>query len=580
MKKRLKILFILTLLVLSGCVYFNTYFNAKESYREAERKRLQNNTIDRNLYQNSIKELSKILEFYPESRWVDDALMMMGLCFMRLEEHSQARIKFIELITNFPESKYLNEAKLKLAETEIALNNPEEAKKLIIEIGEDEKVQGSYELIKLNAYLNLATGDSISALDSYIKASEQKAPTTEKAVLYEKIADLAIALGRYEISSDYYEKVISLETERKRKFDLTVKYSESLKNSGKYEQAIGVLEKITDDPDYYEHALKGLVKLSSYLLLSGREQRARDEINSILQTYKKDRLNGALLSEAAFYSGEIYFNIDKDFERARAMYDSSGFYDRRNPFFQKAAERIRVLNDVEDLKKKIEENKTRISEIDSGNEPSDIRENVVTLRKDLADKLFFEMNLTDSAKAIYRDIAYEREFPHTASLAMLRVFLADSIRHHDLKDSIISLYPYTESANYIRSLRNIEPVTVITDSAKYFFDMASQKFLDSLYSEAVEEYTNIALRFNKSPKAPFILQAAGMIAENKLADYERAAELFSLLKEKFPTTEEGRYASRKLREDGAAVSKEEEEPVKKQDVTGSELWYLMDRRND
>ena len=574
---------------LSGCAYFNMYFNAKENYVEAERKRVRDNSIDRNLYQNSIKELSKLLEFYPESRWVDDALMMMGLCFMRLEEHSQARRKFLELLANYPRSKHIIDAKIRLAETEIALDNPDEAKRLITEIRADDKVEKSSELIKLEAYLSLATGDSISALDSYIRASEQKAPLTEIAVQYENIADLAIDLRKYDISSKYYEKVISMETERKRKFDLTLKYSESLKNSGKNEEAIEVLEKITEDPDYYDHALKGLVRLSAYLLSSGRIQRARDEINDILQTYNKDRTNGALLSEAAFYSGEISFNIDKDFDRARAMYDSSGFYDRRNQFYQKSAERIKLLNEVEELKRNIEKMQTELSDLVVEAEASDnsdtvlkkiseIREKKIDSSKRLADRLYFDLNLADSAGVIYRDLAYERNFPHTASYSMLMLYTKDSIRYSDKKDSILAIYPYTESANYVRSLRGIEPVMVITDSAAYYFDQASQKFLDSLYAEAVDEYTDIALRYDRSPKAPFILQAAGLIAENKLADYERATDIFTILKEKYPATEEGRYASRKLREDGTAAIKEE--PVTKQEISGSELWYMMDRRNE
>ncbi|MBN2856800.1 MAG: tetratricopeptide repeat protein, partial [Candidatus Delongbacteria bacterium] len=142
-----------------GCAYFNMYFNAKESYKEAEKKRKETNTIDKNLYENTIKELSKILEFYPESKWVDDALLMMGLSYLRQGDNYKAQKKFIELLKKYPGSDLSDQAKVYLAETEIALKNYEEARRLISGIESENINVENYELTKLNAEMNLSLGD-------------------------------------------------------------------------------------------------------------------------------------------------------------------------------------------------------------------------------------------------------------------------------------------------------------------------------------------------------------------------------------------------------------------------------------
>ena len=249
-------LFLLTIF-LGGCAYFNMYFNAKESYKEAEKKRRTTNTIDKNLYENTIKELSKILEFYPDSKWVDDALLMMVLSYLRQGENYKAQKKFIELLKKYPDSDLSDQAKVYLAETEIALKNYEEARKLISGIESENIEVENYELTKLNAEMNLSLGDSLEALDMYIEASDEVSEDAIKISFYEKTASLARDMGKHSVSSDFYKKILLLQTERPLIFETTVKYSEALSKSGDIDDAIIVLENIMQDPDYVNYTLQG-----------------------------------------------------------------------------------------------------------------------------------------------------------------------------------------------------------------------------------------------------------------------------------------------------------------------------------
>ena len=104
---------ILVLLLLSSCVYFNTIYNAKRLYREAEKARTEalrtGSGITRNLkdrYKVVVIKCSKVLRDHPNSGWVDDSIFLMGKALVRQQEYNKGIRKFQELITNYPESKY------------------------------------------------------------------------------------------------------------------------------------------------------------------------------------------------------------------------------------------------------------------------------------------------------------------------------------------------------------------------------------------------------------------------------------------------------------------------------------------
>ncbi len=132
--KRLISLTILFLFFASSCAYFNTYYNAKKYFNEAERSYRKNKRIspkERKEYEKVIEKCSKILEFYPNSKYVDDALYLMAISYLRLGNRAKAKRKFQELFKFFPNSKYIPEAKVEYARLLIESGNPEEARAIL-----------------------------------------------------------------------------------------------------------------------------------------------------------------------------------------------------------------------------------------------------------------------------------------------------------------------------------------------------------------------------------------------------------------------------------------------------------------
>lgn len=600
------VLYLTILSTLVNCAYFNMYYNAKESYTEAEKKRKETSQIDKSLYENSIKELSKILEFYPDSRWVDDALLMMGLCYLRQEDYFKAQRKFNELLSNYPASELVNQARMHLAEVEIAMKNYDEARKLIENISTDNLDIEEYELFKLNSEMSLSLGDSTKALDQMIKASEKTEGNAEKIALMQASANLADKIRDYKTSASIYRQLSDLFVERENKFINIVNYSQALNKLGQTDEAIRILEEFTKNEEYALYSLNGDIKLAKLYLDKKDTLKTYNKLDEILRTSPKDKSNGGALSETAFYFGEYYFNLKKDFNLAEDMYDSCGYYDRKNEYFKESVVRMNLIRDYRNLRRKTEsftaqkdslvskitrlEIKLRLKTIQDDSNSSlqkdidnaekqlkDLESSYIIDKMTLAEKLYYELDLRDTAKVVFLELSKESLYPHKASKALLSLIISDSLKYSQYEDSLIEKYPNTACANYIRIKKGIEPVEIIEDSAKYFFNISSQKFIDSLYTEAMNDYIDIGTKYEKNQLSPKILLAAGMIAENYLKDYLKAAEIYELIKEKYSDTKQGKFAVQKLRKDGEKIDKVQKVEA---NISDTEKWYQMDRRND
>lgn len=102
--------------VVGGCAYFNLFYNAKKAYEEGERigqqidPRDQPTSQQRTQYGRAISKCRMLLDEYPDSGLVDDALFLMGKSHFRMREWSEAIQNFEAVLVNFPASEFAEEA--------------------------------------------------------------------------------------------------------------------------------------------------------------------------------------------------------------------------------------------------------------------------------------------------------------------------------------------------------------------------------------------------------------------------------------------------------------------------------------
>jgi outer membrane protein assembly factor BamD (BamD/ComL family) len=102
--KTISILAVMISLVMLGglsCAYFNSLYNARKKFREAEKENRQaieeNNRPQTQKYNSAIESAARLLQNYPDSKWADDALLLMGKSYYRIQQYNRAERKFEEL---------------------------------------------------------------------------------------------------------------------------------------------------------------------------------------------------------------------------------------------------------------------------------------------------------------------------------------------------------------------------------------------------------------------------------------------------------------------------------------------------
>jgi TolA-binding protein len=111
LNKRTTITVAFVVVIVSRCAYFNTFYNAQSYYRQAK-KQVAHDTlmVDSEYFDKTIEKATSVIVKYPRSRYVDDALFMMGTAYYFKGDYSRALEKLDFLCLNYPESKFCDDA--------------------------------------------------------------------------------------------------------------------------------------------------------------------------------------------------------------------------------------------------------------------------------------------------------------------------------------------------------------------------------------------------------------------------------------------------------------------------------------
>ena len=104
-----RFLVLAALLCFAGCAYYNTFYLAKRYYKDAQKE--QEKSVAGSIspgaatrYDQVIRQCTKVITDYPKSKWVDDALYLMGASLYGKGDYAGAIRRLDELETKFPKS--------------------------------------------------------------------------------------------------------------------------------------------------------------------------------------------------------------------------------------------------------------------------------------------------------------------------------------------------------------------------------------------------------------------------------------------------------------------------------------------
>ncbi len=349
---RRSLLLLLGIILLSGCksssfvgkrvdnftAYYNTFYNARKSYDKGL-KALEktNQPVDRTTYlpvfsvpagsgnqqdfENAIKKSADVLRDHASSKWIDDALLLIGKSYFYQKNYFGAEQKFREVL--FDEGPLQDEATFWLARTLIAREAYAEAVDHLTLSLQEEGLSK-----KWASMLHLALGEL------YVR-QEQWTPASDELVLgLEHVRDNDIAararflLGQvYEKMGRYADAVEAYRSVERHKPLYELSYAAQLsaiRVAGQHtnpEWAMQSLRKMERDDNHYANRGELLFTRGRILQAQGEADEAFLTFDEVL--YGSDANISAIRGPVHYALAELYRDVYHDYVFAAAHFDTA-----------------------------------------------------------------------------------------------------------------------------------------------------------------------------------------------------------------------------------------------------------------
>ena len=637
------------LLLIAGCgtwenftTYFNRYYSTKTLFEKAEKLILaqKKDLFDteeinipgaaRKQLTGVIKNASKILQFNSDSKYVGDALLILGKSFYYEKNYQKALRKFEELIATQPGSELILETRLWIGKTQMRLNQENQGLTTLESVKQD-AIKEEETAIMQGAFIEEITyrikqkdyTAAIKSANEFLKISDDD---DMNAKVWYELGKLYFKNKDYTNAKKAYLQVIDIASGYNITYKAQIELAKSLRNENKLEESLKLLDKMRSENKNAEHYPEIDFEKGLTLLQNNNLQDAKDLLIKVDTTYP-----GSPFSAIAKYRlGEIYEKNLLNFDSAKVFYqqakqpalpkeykhdnnkkvalfnsysklvDGIKRFSRQidyinNPdefskdsiafYRQKEIERERLLSEQKNKttpantnltsttnatptsllnEKKTTKTKTTTNTtvtkkttkspvlkkvttipLRSTLSADSLRSLILSYQFDLANLYSTEFNLPDS---VYKYFSYIlKNYPDSKyvpqslyALGNYYLGVGDTLKADSLFMEIYKNHKDERIVNSAAIMLNKPLIDFDYDPAKNIYNTAEASLEDGNYKKAISDFYNIYKNHPKSRFAPKALYAAGWTLENELSLPDSAAQMYSLIKLKYPTTIYGR----------------------------------------
>jgi TonB family protein len=503
LKFRLIFVVLLLLIFSLGCVYYNTFYNAKKAFETAERARTHPDKrkakIDTESYRKAIEKSTKVIERHPNSKYYDDALFIIGVSSYYLEQYSSADRRLRELLANYPESEFVRESEIYLAKSKIRLRDNRDAMVYF------EKIFNSDYEQDLKAEAAMALGNFYfedklydESREYYQSVTDSLGSEIERRQAQRFIADSYFNQYRFIEAHDAYQKILDLNPNKDEKYYALYRSCESYFSVSNIEEGIVYLDQMIGDEIFFD-------SLSSMQLLYAEGLEILEDLDGAIELYEQiidnDNLNNNI-SRAHYRLGLLYqFEMD-NLPDAKFHYDKCIEISPNSIISRDALQRSTDIGKLDTFSRSIS--------IDSLSE-QEIIDDAAFTQYQLAELYWFSLNKPDSAITEMKYIVDSFPTAYDAPRAMIALsqmysdFYGDTV----LADSFLNL----AIRNYPRSdivLESLEELKLADSDfkkgyAKYYLDKAEYFIGDDFNYDSARYYYQYLV--DNFPESQYYLQA-------------------------------------------------------------------------
>ena len=337
-----------------SCAYFNTFYNAEQYFKKAEKIRLEKagesipiSAIDD--YSNVIEKSKRVLDEYPESTYRKDALLLIGKSHFYRQEFRLAEAIFQqfddEFGANYPfESGYWKAmVKWRQGKSQAAL---EDLKEIIdLQLVSDQQSQVYLSIAEIQLELSL---DS-SALNNLLRGAELTTDTEQRGQIYYRISLLAYDKKDYDLSLQANKNLIRYTSSRKRIEEAKLQIVRIHRILGNWDTVMSEIKTILIDDRFIR--IHGSLELELVQLyqMKGENILAKNRLESIIADYPRSETS----ADAYFMLGEIAINDNWDLEDAIKQYSQVTREYRKSQYTPTANLRVKQIKSYNDSKSSI-----------------------------------------------------------------------------------------------------------------------------------------------------------------------------------------------------------------------------------
>lgn len=319
--------------------FFNVYYTAKqdfelamEEYRTttlaAYNKRLDSLNINASLsaggkeqLNNVIKGASKVIQYRKNSRFIDDAVLLIGKSYYYLNDFLQAERKFNEFLSKLSTSDLIDEARLFLGKTKLKLGQVKDAETILKNL----VTNSTDNSIKSEAAQDLAIY-AVSKKDyetaiKYFEESVKFAVDSDKKAEKQYILAKIYSINKPLQAASEYKKAMDLSSDFDLSFYSKLNFAKSLMVIKDYRQAAEMLEeldlKYREYPDY-KHLVE--LEIANNYFAQANYKNALNKYYEVIVEYP-----GTIsAADAYYYLAHYYEKEQNDYLNALVNYNKVG----------------------------------------------------------------------------------------------------------------------------------------------------------------------------------------------------------------------------------------------------------------
>ena len=559
-------------LVQAGCVYYNTFYNAKKAFNEAEKIREKNKYINgrggENQYKRAIEKALKVIEDSPNTKYYDDALYVVGVSYYNTDDFHNANRRLRELLANYPDSPYRKEAELYLAKSKLKLREEEDAMELFENIfnadySKEFKAEAAMELGQF--YYN--NTEIAKAQPYFMSVRDSLGGSTEKKQAQTFIADGYFELFRFEDALSAYLQLAGMDLDTKEKYHALFSASESAFNLMKIDDGMDYLNTLLNDEIYYEYSGDIQLQIAKGYEYDGDIESAQDIYLSLAESED----NKKVAAEANYQLGLIEQLDNDNLLAAKEYYDKVVKLYRANESGKDALQRSADIGKLETF--------ARTVTIDSTTTQETIDDAAFT-QMQLAQLYWFSLDKPDSAiiEMQYVVDSFPTAFDAPGALIALSQMVQEYKEDTTTADSLLHLllerYPKSDKVPEALELLDLKGTDADTGYAKVYLEKAETFLVDKENIDSAMYYYQYIV--DNFPESELYLQARFAllwVTENYQAPGDSSLFYgYNALVDSFPQTEWAIEAQKIVR----VANREKQIEERENDSTGVQDSLVSD----